>query len=286
MTPGSARPLPAPVQRDVDRYLAVADRLLPGRVVGFHVVGSVALGAYRRGRSDVDFIALVDRRLDAAELRRLRAVHVITALRTGAGEVLRRGFAVPGVCNGAFVVADDASLPVTKIDPVASHSGHDFHVGSAFDVNPVVWRTWAEHGIAVRGPDAATLGVDPEPAAFVAFNRQNLDSYWKRTAEGLLRRGGRSVRTRLSPRWLSAWCALGPPRLHHSIAKDGVISKEAAGEYALDTFGAAWHPLLREALAYWREEPPPDDRFRDPAVRAGVAAEFVLAVVEDARRLP
>ena len=279
--------LPPAVAADVDRYLAVADRLLPGRIVGFHVVGSVALGAYRRARSDIDFVALVDRRLDASELRRLRAVHVATALRTGAGELVRRRRpAVPGVCNGVFVLADDVSTPVTGIEPVASHSGHDFHVGRAFDVNPVVWKTLAEHGITVRGPSVSTLGVDPQPEQLAAFNRANLDGYWRRTAEELRRSGGRSLRARVSPRWLSAWCALGPPRLHHTIATGEVISKEAAGEYALDAFGPAWHPLLREALAYWREQPSPDDRFSRPAVRAEAAADFVLAVVEDAARLP
>lgn len=279
----TAATLPEDVRADVVRYLQVADRLLPGRIVGFHVVGSVALGAYRRARSDIDFVALVDRRLDASELRRLRAVHAVTAARMGAAELARRRRpSVPGVCNGVFVVADEVSEPVTAIRPVASHSGHDFHVGSAFDVNPVVWKTFADRGLAVRGPAAATLGLDPEPDRLVQFNRENLDGYWRTTAESMLRTGGRSLRARVSPRWLSAWCALGPPRLHHTIRTGEVISKEAAGEYALDTFASEWHPLLHEALAYWRDEPPPNDRFEDPAVRVATSAEFVLSVVDDA----
>ena len=279
--------LPPAVEAAVERYLAVADRFLPGRIVGFHVVGSVALGTYRRARSDIDFVALVDHRLDTSELHRLRAVHIATAVRMGAGELARRRRpGVPGVCNGAFVVADDVATPVTEITPVASHSGHDFHVGRAFDVNPVVWKTLAEHGITVRGPAASALGVDPQPERLAAFNRANLDGYWRQTAEQVRRSSGRSLRARLAPRWLSAWCALGPPRLHHTIATGEVISKEAAGEYALEAFGPEWHPLLREALAYWREQPSPDDRFSSPAVRAEAAADFVLAVVEDAARLP
>jgi len=43
------------------RYLALADRLLPERIQAFYLVGSTALGAFRDGRSDVDFVAVVDR---------------------------------------------------------------------------------------------------------------------------------------------------------------------------------------------------------------------------------
>jgi hypothetical protein len=281
----SATRLPEPVGEAVGRYLAVADRLLPGRIVGFHVVGSVALGAYRRRRSDIDFVAVVDRRLDAGELRRLRAVHVATAVAHGAREVVRQGLSIPGVVNGVFVRADDLATPVTRITPEASHAGHQFLVRKAFDVNPVVWKTFAERGITVRGEDASTLGLDPEPDRLVAFNRDNLEGYWSRSAEAQ-RRGARDLKMRIDPRWRSTWCALGAPRLHHTIATGQVVSKEAAGEYALDTFAREWHPLLLDALAYWREEPSPDDSLADRRRRARVSADFVLAVVDHARSLP
>ena len=63
-----------------------------------------------------------------------------------------------------------------------------------------------------------------------------------------------------------------------------MISKEAAGEYALDVFPAPWHPLIAEALAYWRGEP---DRLRlSPPLRARRTAEFVLLVADDASARP
>ena len=52
--------VPADVRRTVERYLGVADRLLPDRITGFYLVGSVALDAYRPGRSDIDFVAVLD----------------------------------------------------------------------------------------------------------------------------------------------------------------------------------------------------------------------------------
>ena len=285
----SRQALPAAVERAVGRYLALADRLLPGRIVGLHVVGSVALGAYRETRSDIDVIAVLDRRLDDGELRRLQAMIVGAGVRSAVPQLLRGRVSLPGVVNGAFVVAGDLTKPVTEIEPVASHAGHSISLGRAFDVNPVVWKTLAERGITVRGPGAASLGLDPEPARLVAWNRENLEQYWKPWAEaameGRSRNGSGGVRLALTPRWLAAWGAMGPARLHRTIATGEVISKEEAAVYARDTFGPEHHPVIDEALAYWRGEPAPGaaGSRRELVRRTGALA---LDVIADAERLP
>ena len=82
----------------------------------------------------------------------------------------------------------------------------------------------------------------------------------------------------------TAWGVLGAPRLHCTIATGEVISKEAAGEYALSEFGPQWQPLIREALCYWREEP--EHCLSVPIrQRTRMTAEFVSSVVEHGERL-
>lgn len=93
------------VDRAVRRYLSQVDQLLPGVVTGFYVVGSVALGAYRERRSDVDFVAVLDRALTSPELRRLRIQHVRSGLHTFAAAVRRGRSPLTGTCNGAFIGA-------------------------------------------------------------------------------------------------------------------------------------------------------------------------------------
>ena len=281
--------LPAPVDAAVGRYLRLADRLLPGRVNGLHVVGSIALGAYRAPRSDIDVVVVLDRRLDAGELRRLKALIVGAGARSAAPQLLRGNVSLPGMVNAAYVVADDLTKPVTEIEPVASHAGHSITIGKAFDVNPVVWKTFAERGITVRGVPASTLGLDPEPDRLVDWNRANLAHYWEPWARAAVNgesaNGNPRIRLAFTPRWLAAWGAMGPPRLHHTIATGDVISKEAAAVYARDTFGPEHHPVIDEALAYWRSEPSPDPaaftRRRDLVRATGALA---LEVIADARR--
>ena len=75
----------------------------------------------------------------------------------------------------------------------------------------------------------------------------------------------------------------GAPLAPHHRHRE-VISKEAAGEYALDVFPPRWHSLIEEALAYWRGVPYRHGFSR--AQRARLTSEFVLEVAAAAQELP
>jgi hypothetical protein len=271
--------LPVEARRTVDHYLQVMDRLLPGRVCGLYVVGSTALGAYNPSRSDLDFVVVVDRGLRPDELLRLRLVHLIAGARSGLRAVSRLRFMFPGTCNGVFVTADDLGRPITEITAVASHTGTRFTTGSGFDLNPVTWSVLADHGVAIRGPQPSALDLQTDASVLRSWTLDNLDAYWAPWARTILARNPR--RLRVGWRWLTAWGVLGTSRMHHTIATGRVIAKETAGEYALATFAARWHPLVDEALAYRRNQPARVTGPGDAWVRE--AAAFVLEVVADAQ---
>lgn len=263
--------LPATVDRAVTGYLRLADRLLPGRVAGLYVVGSTALGAYVDGRSDIDLVAVVDGEPDVAAVRTLTR----RSAAAGAVDALRhRRTPVSGTCNAVFVRAADLTRPASEITPIGS--GIAGRVRAETGISPVDWTVLAQQGIPVRGPHPGELGLDPEPERLRAWNRANLESYWRPWAAHHRRA---SVTTRLRPGYLTTWAVLGPPRLHHTIATGGIVSKEAAGEYALDVLPARWHPLIGYALAYRRREPRPAPPPHD------LVADFVDHVVDDAHAL-
>lgn len=271
--------IPPAVERTAERYLSSVDQLLPGRITGFYVVGSVALGAYRIGRSDIDFVAVVDGESGPFEIRRLRVQHVRSGLHTAASAISRGRSPLTGTCNGVFISDEDLPAPVSEITSVAGHTGLEFTTGAVgSDVSPVAWKVLADRGIPIRGPDPMSLRLDPQPELLRSWNLGNLERYWRPWAATVER--SPLAWFRLRPRWSTAWGALGAPRLHHTIATGEVISKEAAGEYALDVFSPRWHPLVGDALSYWRHEP---TRCRlSPEMRGRLTAEFVLEVAASA----
>ena len=250
--------------------------------MGFYVVGSAALGGFRPDRSDLDFVAVIDRP-EPGDCRRARLAQIVSGARTGVPALLRGRTTGPGSCNGVYVAADQLQRPVTQITPIASHHGISFDSGSAFDVNPVVWKTFAEQGIALRGPEPADLGLDPEPHLLRQWNLDNLNGYWKSCATATMD-GRPPLKPWMPARWATSWTVLGPARLHHTIATGDVISKQQAGRYALDVFDGEWHPIIEEALAYWQGEPA-HPAFADKKARHARAGEFALHVIDSANAI-
>jgi Domain of unknown function (DUF4111)/Nucleotidyltransferase domain len=269
------------IDQTVDRYLALVDGLLPGVVSGFYLVGSVALGAHRPARSDIDFVAVVSGQVGRYHLRRLRMAQVRTGMWTVSKAVRQRRPLLTGTLNGVFIRQSDIDKPVSEIVPVASQVGERFS-GSrgGSDVSPVAWKVLAESGIPLRGPKTETLGLNPQPDLLRSWTAGNLESYWRQWAVTLMSHPAR--RFAMRPRWSTAQGVLGVSRLHCTITTGDVVSKEDAGKYALAKFARQWHPLISEALAYWREEP---DRLEMSAVRrATLTAGFVTEVIDDGVR--
>ncbi|HZC12815.1 MAG TPA: aminoglycoside adenylyltransferase domain-containing protein, partial [Thermoleophilaceae bacterium] len=111
----------------------------------------------------------------------------------------------------------------------------------------------------------------------------NLNGYWRGWAQEA-RRGGPRLGMAL-PRRFAAWGALGAPRLHYTLSTGAIATKEDAGRYALEVFEPRWHPLIEDALAYWRGLPPSPAYRRLATRRRRDAAEFVASVIDTANGL-
>jgi Nucleotidyltransferase domain len=121
--------IPEPAATVIGRFVATLDRALPGVIGGFYVVGSIALGAFRPGRSDIDFVATLPRPLSPAEIGTLRAVHRRSCAEGFARMVTTPPRSWPLVCNGVFVRGEDLARPRTATAMASQVAGH-FGVGT------------------------------------------------------------------------------------------------------------------------------------------------------------
>jgi hypothetical protein len=268
------------VQEHVADLLGRLDRALPGRVAGFYLVGSVCLGAFRPGRSDIDFVAVLDGDLSHEELARLRAVHLGRWFSAVGRDVVLRG-RWPLVCNGIYVSRADLASSSLTVTPIAGFVAGRFGVArrSGFDANPVTWHLLANDGIAIRGESRDRLQIHIEVEELKRWSLENLNTYWARWAQ---RRG----EFRALPRRAAAAGVLGAPRLHCTVATGKITTKEGAAEYALEAFDRGWHPLIKDALAFWRNRPAPATYRLRPIRRRRDASSFVAMVVDQANLLP
>ena len=95
-------------------------------------------------------------------MRRLRALHAVTAGGSTWRAVTRGWADVPGMHACSWMSPTSATRHRDHAI-VLRHTGHEFSLGSGFDVNPVMWKVLAERGIVVRGPAPETLGLQRQP---------------------------------------------------------------------------------------------------------------------------
>jgi hypothetical protein len=271
--------LPEPAAGVVSRFLRRLDRQAGGLIEGFYIVGSIALGGFRAGRSDIDFVATLSGPLCPATLAELRSVHRRSYADGIARAAVSRSW--PLVCNGVFIASEDLAHPPATVKAAAKQLSEKFVTGDSFDVNPVTWWTLAHSGIAVRGPSPEHFSIHLDDAELRRWTATNLTTYWRPWAVavgGAGINGWRQQVRLLRVGRLAAWGVLGTARMHATIATGEVITKEQAGDYALDTFDPEWRPIINDALTYWRNLP--QSSSRPPQTLRAETAAFVLHVID------
>ena len=218
----------------VEEYLTAVDHAAPGLVEALYLVGSVALDDFRPGASDIDFVAVTPRRLDATGADALRTAHArVSATR-------RRPY-----FDGTYLTWDDLRGDPAQASPGAGVHEHRWTTGGSG--NPVTWHELAWHGVAVRGPDRRDIDVRTVPPALVRWTRDNMAGYWRpwhaRAQQPVSKLGIATLGS-----WAPAWGVLGVARQRYTIDTGRITSKSGAGLYARKVFGLRWHRIIDECL--------------------------------------
>lgn len=203
------------------RYLAAFDARHPDRLTGLYLVGSIALGDFQPGRSDIDFVAVTRDPITPGDIEQIHA-----SLAEGQSRPFFDGLYVTEQELRSVPNGDQGGVAVVEGKPIGNSSA---------ERHPVTWLTLARHGVVYRGPSPSESWIAADLAAARAHARRNLTEYWKTwigSRRPLLGRAG----------WYGlnanavAWSVLGLGRLHAMLAEGSILSKTGAGLYALDAF--------------------------------------------------
>lgn len=227
--------LPASVQVTAHTHIAMLASAMPGWLDSYYFTGSVALGAFQTGISDVDFVAIVTRCLKEGEPERLKSIH---------RSLHNRKLFSP---LDGFYVTEDQLRPAGGATALRFNDGR-FQGLTQFAVNSPDGWVLKRHGVCIVGRPPDKLPYLPDWEHVANGIRENLDTYWRGWVNG--------CRNICSPRTIGLltrpdvleWGVLGISRLYFSLRERDVASKTEAGEYALQHVPERWHPILREAL--------------------------------------
>lgn len=225
------------MQQTVDAYCTLLRRADALKPVGLYLVGSVVLGDFQHGRSDVDVVAVLPEPPDATATEALAVIHRTMAER---GEP---------TLDAVYLTVERLRAPDQDALPTPFVVKGAFHADRACpELHAVLRQCLAEHGRVVFGPPVATLGVPVDRCATARHVRSNLRSYWQswidEAAETLAARRphGDAAAAALS------WGVLGVARMAATLETGAIVSKSAAGRWAIARF-PDWRAPLELALA-------------------------------------
>lgn len=254
--------LPPDVQPVLHEYLDALQSRLPGLVAALYLHGSIALRAFDPRFSDVDFLALLSRRCTNSDLSSLAEIH----------HVVMTKYPRP-VLDGGYLQWKDIGQTEENIGAHPYYHDGQLQSDGCGEVNAVTWWLIKNQGVVLLGPNPRELEFEVGGERLSSYTLSNLNEYW--------------VAFITQPRriaWLLyeygiQWSVLGVLRQYYTLREQQVISKVAAGAYALENLPSKWHRIVREATNIRQRAGP--SLYKNRVARAVETGRFLRFVIRD-----
>lgn len=253
--------IPEPVKPIIEHYISLLNKQLPDQVVGFYLVGSLALGEFNESFSDIDFVAILNKQTTSKEIEALRSIHRTITKKHSRWEM-----------SGSYILPQDLGKPTDEIGPHPHYHEGILHPNGRSDLNLVTWWELKNHGITVLGEAPNKLSFTVNWDLLVTRMRENLNSYWA----SWTKRPDRVLR--MYSDWGVQWAVTGVLRQFYTFRENSITTKVGAGEYALGCLPVHWHKLIQEAINIRKGKQRSAYRFR--IFRMTEAVQFLKYIIQ------
>lgn len=212
------------------------------KIDAIYLYGSVALGGYIEGSSDIDFIAILGEPLSENDVQSISLAHQQIEDRFPQRDVM-----------GTYLLKSDIGKSQNEISNLLTYYNKEIHTnGYGADINPITWWTIKHYNLQVYG---STVALDYEIGvkSLLTYVIDNLNSYWigwiERLEEQL--KIAHEVELNMNSKQFDQvveWCTLGMLRQLYTLKEHDIKSKVEAGYYGLSIVPEQWHGLIYEAI--------------------------------------
>lgn len=218
--------LPEDVARFFAIYLQRFQEVLPDRLHGCYLYGSMTLGAFNPAASDLDFLTVLASPLEPEEVQTLERLH----------RSLNRKYPLARRLEGEYVPLPDLRQGNLAKGYVRYNHGKYSGLNSLMTL---YWYQLHTAGVRVAGP-APEMLFPPIPWEAVHQEMErNVNGYWLHVA--------RHRYTSLLSDSMAEFAILTLCRIRYTLEHRQITSKEAAGQWALAVL-PEWQQLIHEGL--------------------------------------
>jgi hypothetical protein len=253
--------IPEPVRPILENYVFLANKELPDLISGFYVVGSIALDGFNERFSDIDFVAVLNRKANQADIEKLIAIH----------KLIEKEF-TKWKLSGCYIQIHDLGHCENEMEPHPYYHDDKFHDKGYFEINSITWWILKNHGIVIVGKESTDLPFTVDRDLLIAKTKENLNSYWVGWTNRI---DGFFV---MLSDWGIQWTVLGVLRQYYTFRSNSITTKTKAAEYALTCLPNRWHSLIQEAIGI--REGKKKSLYRSKVVRMMDAVKFLKYVIQ------
>ncbi|HYE83056.1 MAG TPA: aminoglycoside adenylyltransferase domain-containing protein [Clostridia bacterium] len=229
--------IPDKVNELLKEYFDMLEPKLPDYLEAFYIYGSVSLGAFDFGYSDIDFIAVVKNKVTEEDMTLLKQIH---------GEMHRR-FPKTDLM-GMYVMGSDLEAHSVQEETCPCFINGKFHGFVRFDRNSIDAYQLKKYGIVVFGWEIEKYGYNVDWDVLMNNMRNNLNTYWLKWKTGCEKFPSLHYLAMFFSLKAIEWGVLGVTRLYYTFREKDITSKVGAGEYALRAVPERWHRIINESM--------------------------------------
>lgn len=160
--------IPNDVKDMMHQYTELFNHYFEDELEGIYLHGSLVLGDYKPGVSDIDFITITKTHFTENELKKVSEVHSQFTKRFNNVEL-----------DGVYITSNEIGtrMDQTNDKNIYYNEGHAIY-NHYFNFNPVTWYLFKEHGVRMYGPSVSEFSVEIGETELRKYVLNNMNKYW------------------------------------------------------------------------------------------------------------
>jgi hypothetical protein len=264
--------VPEKVNEVLKEYFNLFEYKLPDLIEDYYIYGSVSLGAFDYGFSDIDFIAVVKRKVTNTELNILKEIH----------RNIKRKFPKTDLM-GLYVMKNDLQFENENEKTCPCFINAVYKGLVKFEKDSIDAYQLKKYGITIKGQEIEKYNFTVNWDNLIKNMRNNLNTYWLNWMNACKKfMSIRYISSFFSVRMIE-WGVLGVTRLYYTFKERDIISKVGAGEYALKIVPQRWHKIIKESMRLRKDNK--KSYYKSIFERRKDALEYIEYIIQESNRL-
>lgn len=227
--------IPHPADKILVRFISQLLDVQKDLIEGVYLTGSILLGDFHPGKSDIDFIVLLRQIPDRATLSGYKNIH----------KRIQQKFRKPRL-NGYYLTAEDIRMSEDKRGLPSFFEGK-WYFNRPFELRMVTLFELANASLTIYGRPAVDLPTKIGLGEVHAQLYQNINTYWAGWVKEHSSISRAGLLLALFPR-LTEWGILGVARQLYTLETGKIASKIDAGYYALERSPDSFKDIILTAI--------------------------------------